>query len=83
MVGGGVGSVWPDRVDQFLANGLGDGDVDRWVQSACALCSNGCGCDFAMKDGQMVGFRGRVADTVNHDRLGPTGQYGSTPWASA
>ncbi|WP_344933444.1 hypothetical protein [Actinoplanes nipponensis] len=29
--------------------------MDRWVPSACLLCSNGCGCDIAVKDGRMVG----------------------------
>ena len=57
--------------------------VDRWVQSACLLCSNGCGCDIAVKDGRMVGVRGRAGDVVNHGRLGPKGLYGSTPWASS
>jgi anaerobic selenocysteine-containing dehydrogenase len=51
--------------------------VDRWVQSACVLCSNGCGCDIAVKDGKMVGIRGRAADRVNRGRLGPKGLYGS------
>ena len=48
---------------------------------ACVLCSNGCGCDIAVKDGRMVGVRGRATDVVNHGRLGPKGLYGSTPWA--
>lgn len=39
------GTVWPARVDVHLADGLTEDDVDRWVQSACGLCSNGCGCD--------------------------------------
>ncbi|MEZ0580549.1 molybdopterin oxidoreductase family protein [Nocardioides sp. MH1] len=77
------GSVWPARVDLHLENGLGEADVDRWVQSACVLCSNGCGCDIAVKDGRMVGVRGRAGDVVNHGRLGPKGLYGSTPWASS
>ena len=77
------GTVWPARVDQYLEEGVGEGDVDRWVQSACLLCSNGCGCDIAVKDGRMVGVRGRAGDTVNHGRLGPKGLYGSTPWASS
>ncbi|TQL68017.1 putative molibdopterin-dependent oxidoreductase YjgC [Nocardioides albertanoniae] len=75
--------MWPARVDQYLDDGLGEGDVDRWVQSACLLCSNGCGCDIAVKDGRMVGVRGRAGDVVNHGRLGPKGLYGSTPWASS
>ena len=60
-------------MDQHLDDGLTEGDVDRWVQSACVLCSNGCGCDIAVKDGRMVGIRGRAADAVNHGRLGPEG----------
>ena len=51
--------------------------MDRWVQSACVLCSNGCGCDIAVKDGKIVGVRGRASDLVNHGRLGPKGLYGS------
>jgi anaerobic selenocysteine-containing dehydrogenase len=77
------GTVWPARVDQHLDEGLQDSDVDRWVQSACVLCSNGCACDIAVKDGRMVGIRGRATDVVNHGRLGPKGLYGSTPWASS
>jgi len=77
------GTVWPARVDLHLDEGLGEGDVDRWVQSACVLCSNGCGCDIAVKDGGMVGVRGRATDVVNHGRLGPKGLYGSTPWAGS
>src|SRR5512143_2503787 len=77
------GTVWPARVDQYLDEGVAENDVDRWVQSACLLCSNGCGCDIAVKDGRMVGVRGRGGDTVNHGRLGPKGLLGSTPWASA
>jgi anaerobic selenocysteine-containing dehydrogenase len=77
----GRGTVWPARVDLHLAGGLGEQDVDRWVPSACVLCSNGCGCDIAVKDGRMVGVRGRATDVVNHGRMGPKGLYGSTPWA--
>src|SRR5215203_1634378 len=69
------GHIWPNRVDQFLADGLSDADVDAWVQSACVLCSTGCGCDIAVKDGRMV--RVRETDVVNHGRLGPKGLYGS------
>jgi anaerobic selenocysteine-containing dehydrogenase len=77
------GTVWPARVDLHLEGGITERDVDRWVQSACLLCSNGCGCDIAVKDGRMVGVRGRATDVVNHGRLGPKGLYGSTPWASS
>jgi anaerobic selenocysteine-containing dehydrogenase len=77
------GTVWPARVDLHLEPGVSEADVDRWVQSACVLCSNGCGCDIAVKDGRMVGVRGRATDVVNHGRMGPKGLYGSTPWASS
>ena len=49
------GDRWPERVDLALESGLSSTDVD-WVQSACVLCSNGCGCDIAVKDGRMRGF---------------------------
>jgi ferredoxin-nitrate reductase len=67
---------WPVRVDQYLAEGVAEQDVDRWVQSACVLCSNGCGLDIAVRDGRMVGVRGRAADRVNQGRLGPKGLFG-------
>jgi anaerobic selenocysteine-containing dehydrogenase len=69
--------LWPVRVDQVLDDGIAEGDVDRWVQSACVLCSNGCACDIAVKDGAMVGIRGRAQDLVNHGRLGPKGLFAS------
>jgi anaerobic selenocysteine-containing dehydrogenase len=59
-----------------LADGISPDDVDRWVQSACVLCSNGCGTDIAVKDGRIVGVRGRAIDPVNHGRLGPKGLFG-------
>jgi len=73
----GRGEHWPVRVDQKLADGVLETDIDRWVQSACVLCSNGCACDIAVKDDQMVGIRGRAVDRVNHGRLGPKGLFGS------
>ena len=76
-------TVWPARVDAHLDEGLTEQDVDRWVHSACVLCSNGCGCDIAVKDGRMVGIRGRATDVVNHGRLGPKGLYGSWAWANS
>ena len=77
------GNVWPARVDVHLEPGVAEEDVERWVSSACLLCSNGCGCDIAVKDGRMVGVRGRATDVVNHGRMGPKGLYGSTSWASS
>ena len=71
------GERWPVRVDLKLADGLTENDIGRWVQSACVLCSNGCATDIAVKDGRMVGVRGRAVDIVNHGRLGPKGLFGS------
>jgi anaerobic selenocysteine-containing dehydrogenase len=71
------GDGWPARVDQVLAEGIAETDVDAWVRSACVLCSNGCGCDIAVKDGRMVGIRGRADDPINRGRLGPKGLYAS------
>ncbi len=73
----GRGGRWPVRVDQALAQGVEESDVQRWVQSACVLCSNGCGIDIGVRDGKMVGVRGRASDIVNHGRLGPKGLFAS------
>src|SRR5205823_5489944 len=57
------GAEWPVREDAFV-----DGDatqVDRWVPGACVLCSHGCGLDVAVKDGRIVGVRGRRDDPIN------------------
>jgi anaerobic selenocysteine-containing dehydrogenase len=70
------GQEWPVRVDLHLVDGLTADEVDSWVPSACLLCSNGCGLDIAVKNGRMVGVRGRAEDRVNHGRLGPKGLYG-------
>jgi ferredoxin-nitrate reductase len=63
--------TWPQRVDQQINE-----EPDHWVQSACVLCSNGCGMDIGVKNGKMVGVRGRAVDIVNHGRLGPKGLNG-------
>ncbi len=62
---------WPIRVDERI-----DEPPDRWVQAGCLLCSNGCGCDIAVKDNRIVGVRGRADDIVNKGRLGPKGLNG-------
>ncbi|WP_091376590.1 molybdopterin oxidoreductase family protein [Geodermatophilus sp. DSM 45219] len=72
----GPGGTWPTRVDQYLADGLTEDDVDRWVQSATILHSNGDGLDIAVKDDRIVGVRGRAVDRVNHGRLGPKDLFG-------
>jgi anaerobic selenocysteine-containing dehydrogenase len=59
-----------------LADGLEPEDVDHWTQSASILHSNGDAMDIAVKDGRIVGVRGRVEDRVNHGRLGPKDLYG-------
>jgi anaerobic selenocysteine-containing dehydrogenase len=70
-----AGADWPARVDEFIEHGTAPGEVD-WVQSACVLCSNGCGMDIGVHDGRIVGVRGRSTDRVNHGRLGPKGLFG-------
>ncbi|NJP92340.1 nitrate reductase [Nonomuraea sp. FMUSA5-5] len=72
----GPGQSWPVRVDAFLEPGLSEQDVDRWVQSASILHSNGDGIDIAVKDGRIAGVRGRAGDRVNHGRLGSKDLYG-------
>jgi anaerobic selenocysteine-containing dehydrogenase len=62
---------WPVRVDERTIE-----EPEQWVQSACVLCSNGCGMDIGVKDGLIVGVRGRAVDPVNYGRLGPKGLHG-------
>jgi anaerobic selenocysteine-containing dehydrogenase len=63
--------AWPVRLDQRTLE-----EPERWVQSACVLCSNGCGLDIGVRDGRIVGVRGRAEDVVNRGRLGPKGMHG-------
>lgn len=62
--------VWPTRADELVME-----EPEKWVQSACVLCSNGCGMDIGVKDNKIVGVRGRIMDRVNHGRLGPKGMH--------
>jgi ferredoxin-nitrate reductase len=70
------GEAWPVRVDVNLEDGIREEDVERWVPSAAILHSNGDGQDIAVKDGRIVGVRGRAVDRVNHGRLGPKDLFG-------
>jgi ferredoxin-nitrate reductase len=63
--------VWSERVDETTAE-----PVEAWVQSACILCSNGCGLEIGVRNGRIVGVRGRADDHVNRGRLGPKGLHG-------
>src|SRR5690625_1108357 len=72
----GPGETWPTRVDMHLAQGIEEADVQRWVPTASVLHSNGDAMEIAVKDGQMVGVRGRGGDRVNHGRLDPKDLYG-------
>lgn len=72
----GRGERWPVRVDTQLEDGLAEAEADRWVPSASLLHSNGDGLDIAVKEGRIVGVRGRAEDRVNHGRLDPKDLYG-------
>ncbi|WP_424858415.1 molybdopterin oxidoreductase family protein [Streptomyces sp. SAI-170] len=63
--------AWPERVDTCLEAGVDAGQVQRWVQTASVLHSDGDAMDIAVADGRMVGVRGRAQDRVNRGRLGP------------
>ena len=65
------GGDWHQRVDEFI-----ESEPERWVQSACVLCSNGCALDIGVSGGRIVGVRGRDVDRVNRGRLGPKGLFG-------
>jgi anaerobic selenocysteine-containing dehydrogenase len=70
------GERWPVRVDMRLDDGITPDDVDEWVPTASILHSNGDALDIAVKDGRMVGVRGRADSRVNHGRLGPKDLFG-------
>ncbi|MDX8151805.1 nitrate reductase [Patulibacter brassicae] len=67
---------WPVRVDTRLDDGVRPEDVDAWVPTASILHSNGDALDIAVRDGRMVGVRGRADSRVNHGRLGPKDLFG-------
>ncbi len=67
---------WPARVDQFLEDGVSEDDVDRWIQTASILHSNGDALDIAVKGDRIVGVRGRSMDRVNKGRLDPKDLFG-------
>ena len=62
---------WPQRSDIRVVE-----QPDHWIQSCCVLCSTGCGLDIGVKNGRIVGVRGRTVDRVNRGRLGPKGLHG-------
>ncbi|MEZ0342425.1 molybdopterin oxidoreductase family protein [Mycobacterium sp. pV006] len=59
-----------------LEDGVTEQDVERWVPSAAVLHSNGDGLDIAVRDGRIVGVRGRADDRVNHGRVDVKDLYG-------
>ena len=63
----------PPRLDVNLSI---SGEPNSWVHSACILCSNGCGIDIGVKNGAIVGVRGRVDHPVSFGHLGPKGEHG-------
>src|SRR5829696_7630201 len=72
----GAGETWPVRVDQCLKEGVSEFEIDRWVQTASILHSNGDALDIAVKDGRIVGVRGRGVDRVNKGRVDPKDLFG-------
>jgi anaerobic selenocysteine-containing dehydrogenase len=72
----GRGQPWPTRVDSFLEPGTEPDEVDRWVQSASVLHSNGDALDIAVRADRIVGVRGRAIDRVNRGRVDPKDLFG-------
>jgi ferredoxin-nitrate reductase len=66
-----AGDRWPARVDAYTV-----AEPERWVRSASLLHSNGDAIDIGVRDGRIVGVRGRAADRVNRGRLDPKDVYG-------
>jgi ferredoxin-nitrate reductase len=67
---------WPTRIDTFLEPGTEESDVERWVQSASVLHSNGDAFEFAVRESRIVGVRGIATERVNRGRLGPKDLFG-------
>ena len=42
-------NMWSVRKDERTLE-----EPERWVQSACVLCSNGCGLDIGVRGGKIV-----------------------------
>jgi len=61
---------WSVRIDERISE-----EPDKWVHSACVLCSNGCGLEIGVKDNKIVGVRGRANSPVSQGRLGPKGLH--------
>src|SRR5919112_4101669 len=72
----GGGEEWPVRVDQVLEEDVSEDEVDRWIQTASILHSNGDALDIAVKDVHIVGVRGRGVDRVNKGRVDPKDLFG-------
>jgi ferredoxin-nitrate reductase len=72
----GPGEEWPVRVDQILEEAVSEEHLDRWVQTASMLHSNGDALDIAVKDGRIVGVRGRKVDRINKGRVDPKDLFG-------
>ncbi|MCI3269535.1 molybdopterin oxidoreductase family protein [Streptomyces cylindrosporus] len=77
------GAEWPVRTDVQLYPGVTEEEVERWVPAASLLHSNGDAMDIAVRDGRMVGVRGRAVDRVNRGRLGPKDLFGWQAGGSA
>lgn len=76
-----LGSPWPVRVDVFLEDGVTEDAVERWAPAASAAGANGEALDVAVRDGRIVGVRGRAGDRVNHGRLDPRERHAWQPEA--
>lgn len=80
----GPGEPWPRRVDTYLAEGVSAEQIDRWVQSASILHSNGDALDIAVSGGRIVGVRGQLflKEYYTGSRsISRTGQPGRWRWA--
>ena len=47
--------------------------AEQWTASTCGICSLGCGLEIGVRDGTIIGVRGRLDHPVNRGRLGPKG----------
>ncbi|KAK0751296.1 hypothetical protein B0T18DRAFT_387442 [Schizothecium vesticola] len=71
---------WPTRVDKTC-----DVDPEKWVQSACVLCSNGCGLDIGVKDDKVVGVWKAMhrEDRLKYPMIRKNGRLERASWDEA
>src|SRR3954468_24696043 len=68
---------WPLRVDERTLE-----DPEHWIQSACVLCSNGCGLDIGVNKGRIGDCQESCVRGHSDADGGRLWRSRKTPWTS-